>query len=161
MSVPCHRHPKVTTVQGTVDSIRRNERPDGSEYWVLSIGGQRYSAWDSDLVEGVQAGDRVEFAFTNAGRYRNLTALKRLAPAEPASAALAAVPESLRIVRMNCLRTAAEMLHNTSLLPEQRLSTAIALAERLERHVLGQSADDAGSDDTGPEAEQTRGKHDR
>ena len=140
-------------MQGTLDSIRRSERSDGSEYWVLSIGGQRHSAWDSDLVEGVEAGDRVEFAFTNAGRYRNLTALKRLAAADPATAALAPVPESLRIVRMNCLRTAAEMLNNTALLPEQRLSTAIALAERLERHVLGQSADDAGPRDADSEAQ--------
>lgn len=37
------------------------------------------------------------------------------------------------------LRTAAEMLKDTTLLPEQKVAMAISMAQRLEAHVLGDS----------------------
>jgi len=127
----------VISVQGTVDKIWHNHRADGSEYWVLSIDGQRYSTWDKNMVADIQEGYTVEFAFTDSGRYRNLTALKRLS-GEPFITAdrIAPSPESLRTVKMSCLRTAAEMLKDTTLLPEQKVSLAINMAERLENYVL-------------------------
>jgi chloramphenicol 3-O-phosphotransferase len=39
---------------------------------------------------------------------------------------------------MNCLRTAAELVKDSLLLPEQKASQAVSVAETLERHVLGQ-----------------------
>jgi hypothetical protein len=128
----------VTRVQGTVDKIWHNQRADGSEYWVLLIDGQRYSTWDKSLVANVQEGDLVEFAFTHSGRYRNLTALKRL-PSSPFVTADRLLPcaGTLRSIRTSCLRTAAEMLKDTTLLPEQKVSLSIAMAKRLENHVLG------------------------
>jgi hypothetical protein len=128
----------VSRVQGTVGKIWHNQRADGSQYWVLSIDGQRYSTWDSSLVANIQEGDPVEFAFTNSGRYRNLTAIKRL-PGSPFITADKLVPGAgtLRSIRMSCLRTAAEMLKDTTFLPEQRVSLSIAMAKRLENHVLG------------------------
>jgi len=128
---------KVVSVQGIVDRIWHNQRADGSEFWVLSIDGQRYSTWDKNLVASVQEGDSVEFAFTESGRYRNLTALKRTgASAFTTADKLRISPESLRIVRMNCLRNAAEMLKDTTLLPEQKVALAINMAQELENHVL-------------------------
>ena len=41
------------------------------------------------------------------------------------------------------LRTAAEMLKDTTLLPEQKLAMAITVAERLEQHVLRPPRSDA------------------
>ncbi len=122
---------------GKVDNVWKNERADGSEYWVVSIDGKRYSTWDGTVAGNVQSGDPVEFAFTTSGRYRNLTALKR-APvgSAPADELVQLPPEPVRIIRMNCLRTAAEMLKDSTLLPEQKASMAIALAARLEAHVL-------------------------
>lgn len=126
-------------MQGIVDRIWRNERADGSEYWVLSIGGKRYSTWDQRLIDSIREGDSVEFAFTSSGRFRTITALQRSAgPSFATADKLAPSPESLRITRMSCLRTAAEMLKDTTLLPEQKLSLAITMAERMEEHVLRQ-----------------------
>ena len=116
-------------MQGTVDKIWHNHRADGSEYWVLSIDGQRYSTWDKNMIADVQKGDSVEFAFTDSGRYRNLTALKRLSGSPfPTAGKMAPSPESLRTVKMNCLRTAAEMLKDTTLLPEQKVALALIQA---------------------------------
>ena len=125
-------------MQGTVDKLWRNQRPDGSEYWVLSIDGQRYSAFEPDLMRGIEAGHRVEFAFTQSRGHRNLTALKRLSPGPGDTSTLPSPsPEALRIVRTSCLRTAAELLSGSTMLPEQKLLAAAKMAERLEEHVLG------------------------
>jgi len=124
-------------MQGTVNKVWHNHRADGSEFWVLSVDGQRYSTWDRSLIKDVREGDPVEFAFTHSGRYRSLTALKRLpGPPSITSDRLGPSPASLRIVRMNCLRTAAEMLKDTTLLPEQKVSLSIAMAKTLEKHVM-------------------------
>lgn len=122
---------------GTISKIWRNEREDGSHYWVLSIDGERYSAFEADLVKHLNEGDFVEFTYTQSGKYRNLVCIKPVSrfgfgacdgPSVP--------PEAIRILRMNCLRTAAEVLKGSSLRPEQRASAALEIAEKLEGHVL-------------------------
>ena len=127
----------MSRVKGKVSRIWHNLGADGSEYWVLSIDGQRYSTWDNNMISNVHEGDLVEFAFSPSGRYRNLTALNRL-PAPPFTIANKVMisPESLRVVRMNCLRTAAEMLNEASLLYDQKSETVITVAKKLENFVL-------------------------
>lgn len=127
-------------MRGTIERIWQNERADGSKYWVVSIDGKRYSTWDPGLLQGIQSGDAVEFTFTTSGRYKNLLAIKKLDDRQFRTAdTLVVSPDALRIVRMNCLRTAAEMLKDTTLLPEKKVSMAISMAQRLEAHVLGDS----------------------
>ena len=65
-------------MQGTVGKIWHNHRTDGSEFWVLSIDGERYSTWDRNLIANIQEGDLVEFTYDQSGRFRNLKALNRL-----------------------------------------------------------------------------------
>jgi len=130
-------------MQGTIGKIWQNQRQDGSQYWVLSIDGQRYTTFAKELAEGISEGDRVEFSFYNSGRYRKIAAIQRLPHA--ASTAANSSPlsaESLRIIRMNCLRTAAEMLKDSKLLPEQRLSVVTTIAQRLQQYVLRPPGDD-------------------
>ncbi len=124
------------SVWGTVDKIWHNHRADGSEYWVLSINGKRYSTWDKNMVEGVQEGNWVEFAFTDSGRYHNLTVLKRLSGSASGTEKIAPSPEALRMVKMSCLRTAAEMLKDTTLVPEQKVLLAMEMARKLESYIL-------------------------
>lgn len=127
----------MNNVQGTVSRIWHNHRPDGSEYWVLSINGQRYSTWDRNLIVGVQKGDLVEFAFADSGRYLSLTGLRRVSgPGFTTADRLEASPEALRKVRMSCLRTAAELVSGCNMMPDQKVSLAVSVAERLEKHVL-------------------------
>ncbi|MDK2464137.1 MAG: hypothetical protein QI223_05140 [Candidatus Korarchaeota archaeon] len=125
-------------MQGTIERIWENERADGSKYWVVTIDGKRYSTLEQDLLQGLQRGDAVEFTFTTSGRYKNLLAIRKLDDQQFRTAdTLVVSAEALRIVRMNCLRTAAEMLKDTTLLPEHKVAMAISMAERLEAHVLG------------------------
>jgi hypothetical protein len=137
---------------GKVDNVWRNEREDGSQYWVVSIDGKRYSTWDAKLAGDVQPGDPVEFAFVNSGRFRNLTALKRAPPSGvPTPEEPQVAPERMRVMRMNCLRTAAELLRDTTALPEQKTSMAIALAERLQTYVQsGQAPHESQPTASGP-----------
>ncbi len=144
-------------MRGTIERVWENERADGSKYWVVSIDGKRYSTWDPGLLQGIQSGDAVEFTFTTSGRYKNLLAIKKLDDQQFRTAdTLVVNPEALRIVRMNCLRTAAEMLKDTTLLPEQKVSMAISMAQRLEAHVLGDS-DGRGTTVDASEATDQRG----
>lgn len=132
----------MSRVKGTVNRIWHNRKPDGSGYWVLSIDGQQYSTWDRNLARNIEQGDLVEFLFTESGRYRNLTFLKRLGSAGFATAdKLLVSPESLWIVRMNCLRTATEMISEASLLSDQKICRVISIAKRLEDHVLRSPGD--------------------
>jgi len=124
-------------VQGTVDKLWRNERPDGSKYWVISIDGKRYSTWNEQLIRNLTPGDDVEFSFTTSGRHHNLIGLKIAGQTRRTKPdTLASSRTSRPIVRMSCLRTAAELLRDSSLLPEQRLAACITFCQRLERHVL-------------------------
>lgn len=125
-------------MRGTVDKVWHNHRADGSEHWVLSIDGKRYGTWKKEMVSDVEPGDTVEFMYAPSGRYRNLTALYVVRKAGFRTAdELAVSPESMRIVRMNCLRTAAELLDGANMLPERKVSQALAIAKRLEKHVTG------------------------
>jgi len=128
----------VVSIQGTVDKIWHNHRTDGSEYWVLAIDGQRYSTWDKSMIANILEGDSVEFAFTDSGRYLSLTALKRTGDSIFTTVdKLRISPESLCTVRMSCLSTAAEMLKDTTLLPEQKVALALNMAKKMENHILG------------------------
>ena len=153
-------------MQGIVDDIQRKERTNGAEYWIVSISGQRYSAWDKKTFEDVLAGDQVDFTFTTSGRYRNLKSMRRLPPASFVTADnLLLAPEPLRIIRMNCLRTAAEMLRESTLLPEQKLALVQTMAERLEQHVLrppatGTRQQPKPGSDTGADEHDREGKDD-
>lgn len=122
---------------GTVSKIWRNEREDGSEYWVLSINGRRYSVFDLDLVKGISEGDFVEFSYAKSGKYRNIVYIKRASPEGFVTADTPVLPpEPIRILRMSCLRTAAELLNGTKLSVQDRLSNLLETATQLEEHVL-------------------------
>lgn len=124
-------------VYGRIEKIWHNQRADGTEYWVLTIDGQRYSTWDPEHVAYVQEGEFVEFSFTNSGQYRNLLAIRRVDdPAPAAGARIQQQPGHLPRVRLACLRVAAALLGNTSGTPEQRVALAMSLAKRLEKYVL-------------------------
>lgn len=127
----------MNRMRGTVDKIWHNQRADGSEYWVLSIDGQRYSTWVKSMAANIRQGDVVEFVFSDSGRYKNLTALKRTGALSFAATQKPGVDTKLlRKVRMSCLRTAAELLNGTTLLPEQRLTLATDMAQKIEKYVL-------------------------
>lgn len=87
---------------GAGNKIWHNRRPDGSEYWVVSADGQRYTTSRRDLLKGIQERDLVELCFYSSGRYRRIAALARLPHTALITADRLAVPaEPVRIVGMN------------------------------------------------------------
>ena len=123
-------------MQGTVDRVWHNHDADGSEYWVLCIGGQRYSTWDKALVEGIGQGDAVEFSFTRSGRFRHLSVLKRQDEAPGAAGVSGPVQPCSLELRLRCLRIAADLARDANTLPDRKVELAITLAQQLERHLL-------------------------
>jgi len=123
----------VVTVEGTLENIRRGSREDGSEYWVLTIDGKKYSTYDSEHVSYIQEGEKVEFSYTYSGSFKRIIAIRRLGSGQIEARTR---PEALRIVRMNCLRTAAEMIRDAEVTPGGRADLVIVIAKRLEEHVL-------------------------
>lgn len=137
MSGLCLGRKRASSVQGTVDRIWQKGKVGGSEFWVLFIDGRRYITRNKNLVANILEGDRVEFTFGFSGHCRELISLKRI-PVSPFVTADKLMPSSgvLRQVRMNCLRTASDLLSGDALLPEQKVSLAITIAQKFEGHVL-------------------------
>jgi len=71
---------------------------------------------------------------------------------------LSAVPEAIRIVRMNCLRTAAELIKDANTLPDRKLAMVMTAAEQLEQHVLRPPEDNVSN---APPRDKPEAKHDR
>jgi len=136
-------------MRGRVERISRSERPDGSEYWIVTIDGRRYCTWDRSHVEGIREGDAVEFAFTRSDRSCNLTAMRPLGlPGFVRADRLLSRSASPRFVRMNCLRTAAELIQGLNALPDRKAAVAVETARTFEAYVMGQAtAPDAAAKD--------------
>jgi len=143
LPVPCRLASPRDDMQGTVQKIWCNQRQDGTQYWVLSIDGTRYSTFTKEFVEDISEGDWVEFSFFNSGGYRKIAAIQRLSSRPTTTTSNSPLSaEALRIIRMNCLRTAAEILKGSKLLPEQRLSVVTTIAPQLQEYVLRPPGDD-------------------
>ncbi|MFC1560872.1 hypothetical protein ACFL4V_00175 [Candidatus Latescibacterota bacterium] len=131
---------RVVTVRGKVEGIRSFRRSDGSEYWVLTIDGKQYSTFDPEHVSYIREGETVEYSYTDSGNYKRIVAIRRICKNSDCSNRKL-TPETVRIVRMNCLRTAAELISDTKITPDGRASLAIEIARKLEDHVLLPQAD--------------------
>lgn len=117
----------------TVDKIWENETSNGKKYWVLQIGDERYSVWDSELVEGLNEGDRIEYEWRKSGDYKKITVLTRYPPGE----ALDSQPsrKDMQIIRMSCLRSATEVLSGTNAKLDKKIEMALDIAKQFEKYV--------------------------
>jgi hypothetical protein len=118
-------------MKGRINRIWTNERKDGTKYWVLSIDGQRYSVWNQELVEGLNEGDVVDFEFKQSGNFRNITKLSKI------KEQIYANDTQKQIVRMSCLRSAAELLSDSGLTYDVRVKEALKVANKFEQWVIG------------------------
>ena len=124
-------------MKGVVERIWHNHEADGSENWVLSIGGQRYGTWNRELVDQVSEGDEVEYIFAQGGRCRRLTALARTGQTGFVTAnRLAARDDAMRQTRSDSLCAAVTLVSDVKLPLNQRAASAVALAHQLEAYLL-------------------------
>ena len=129
-------------MQGILESVREKTSEKGYKYWTVIISGQSYSVWDEELLRSVRPGDRVEFSFTQSGQYRKIVEIRR-----GSHTGLRQNPwlnqqaeKGRQIARMNCLRTAAQLIESKRLDPTRKAELALRIAAQLEQYVLGQAS---------------------
>jgi hypothetical protein len=122
---------------GTLEKVWANKRSDGTPYWTLSISGRRYSVWDGNLVEGLQEGDGVEFSFTQSGAFRKVVAIHKSSGAGSAGNPWLQHQEEkgTQIVRMSCIRTAAQLVDGSRGEPLKKADLVLRVATLFEEHV--------------------------
>ena len=120
--------------KGRIENIWENEKRNGEPYWVVAINGERYSAFDEELIRNLRAGDDVEYDWKKAGKYKNLAALSRV----ESDGAPAGKGNQVSGVRLSCLRSATELLAHCELDDDRRGDTALELARRFEGYVCGE-----------------------
>jgi hypothetical protein len=56
-----------------VEAIQKKETSTGKTYWLLTLGGDYYSAWK--IPEGLQAGDIINYSWHFKGDFRNISTI--------------------------------------------------------------------------------------
>ena len=123
-------------MEGTVERIWENETKEKKTYHVLEIGGEKYSVWDSKLMEGLSEGSRVDYEWKKSGDFKKITGLRKIGQ-EPEHHPYQRDRRSLEIVRMSCVRSASEILHGLFIDPEEKTNKAIEIARQFEKYVTG------------------------
>ncbi|MEW6664135.1 MAG: hypothetical protein AB1512_02795 [Thermodesulfobacteriota bacterium] len=123
-------------MQGTVEKIWQNETKEKKPYSVVEIGGEKYSVWDPKLMEGLAEGSRIDYEWKKSGDFRKITALSALGQAGELDP-YHGDRKSREIVRMSCLKSAAEILYGVFIDPDVKTGKAIEIAREFERYVTG------------------------
>lgn len=131
---PPLKHLLSEIMQGIVDKIWENETRDKKRYHVLEIGGEKYSVWDPNLLEGLGEGNQVEYEWKQSGNFKKITDLKLIDPASE-SGSYKSDRKSREIVRMSCLRSASEILHGLFIDPDEKTRKALDIAREFEKYV--------------------------
>lgn len=129
-------------MKGRVEGIWQNKDRRGRDFWILDVAGEQYSVWDRKFIQDLVQGDEIELLWTEAGRYKNVTKIVRLGTqpnghAPPPTPIPSVDPKSLQIIRMSCLRSAADLLARSSLIPETKKQRTLEIAKDFEEYVLG------------------------
>jgi hypothetical protein len=136
-------------MEGTIDKIWENETKGKKQYHVLEIGGEKYSVWDSKMMEGLGEGSRVAYDWKKSGDFRKITDLRKI-DSDPAT--YRPDRKAMEIIRMSCLRSASEILHGFYIEPEEKARKALDIARDFEKYVTDrQKSGDAGEGAPAPE----------
>ena len=133
--------------KGKVSRIFQNETRGGKPYWVVAIQtgpGQfdRISAWDYNLLAGINEGDTISYKAMEKGKYSNLIEISKT---EKSNVGLSDVIEyhgggSIdQIRRMNASKTASQLLVDYKGSPEEKIKKTIEAARELEKYIMGNS----------------------
>ena len=119
-------------MKGLVEKLWDNTDRKGRRYLVLEIGGERYSLWDEQQMDGLQDGLVVDYEWKQSGNFRNITEIE---PEKQYSASARAKKRDRDIVRMSCLKSAASLLSASELEPNEKGNLTLELAHRFERYI--------------------------
>lgn len=122
-------------MKGSIDKIWENQTKDNKTFYVLEIGGDKYSVWDPKLVEGLDEGNTIDYQWKQSGNFKKITSLAKI-EAEPDLDNYPTDRKSREIVRMSCLRSATELLGPVELEPDDKIEKALDMAKVFERYVV-------------------------
>ena len=131
-------------MQGTVEKIWENETNDNRKYHVLEVGGEKYSVWDSKLMEGLEEGSIIEYEWKKSGDFKKITDLRSLNGGQELDQPYKKNSKQMEIIRMSCLKSASEILHGLYIDPDVKTKKAVEIAKEFEKYVTG--AEDSISD---------------
>ena len=134
---PCAKTHSVIAMRGIVEKIWENRTQNNKRYHVVEIGGEKYSVWDSALMEGITEGARVEYDWKKSGNFKKITGLQKIDESQM-SEAYQSDRKSREIIRMSCLRSASELLYGLYFDPDEKAEKALDIARRFERYVSGE-----------------------
>jgi len=115
-------------MEGKIEKIWENEK-NGKRYWVLEIGGEKYSVWDEKYVDGLSEGSVVDYNWRQSGNFRKITDLRKL-DVQPLNT------KNEQIVRMSCLRTAGEIISGERLDLRLKIERVLDTSKIFEKYVV-------------------------
>ena len=118
-------------MEGKIEKIWENEK-NGKKYWVLAIGGDRYSVWDEKYIHGLSEGAVVDYKWRQSGNFRKITDLRKIDP-EPEIDPYKRDRKSIEIVRMSCLKSASEILNGLFIDPDKKVKKALEISREFEK----------------------------
>jgi hypothetical protein len=81
-SIPFNAHLEkslqVDFMKGVVDKVWENKTDDGKPYFVLKIGGEKYSVWDKKYMDGIEEGSMVEYESAQSGKFKKIIDMKKI-----------------------------------------------------------------------------------
>jgi hypothetical protein len=125
-------------MKGVIDKIWENKTDDGKPYFVLKIGGEKYSVWDRKYMEGLEEGSAVEYESMQSGKFKKITDMKKI-DLEPGIDPPERKPRDRNgeeIVRMSCIRSAAALVADFGAPPEEKAEITLGLARKFEKYVI-------------------------
>ena len=130
-------------IVGRLHNVEEKIATNGGSYWVLDLAGQEKGFFDWDgvwIAAGAGVGDLVRIE--HSGKHRRVKNVAKVTEVE-ATPSEAQTPRDCGpsvkdrlIARMNCLRTAAELLAQSDLNDDAKETRVVQLAERMEQWVL-------------------------
>jgi hypothetical protein len=125
-------------MKGIVDKIWKNKTDEGKPYFVLKIGGEKYSLWDNKYMEGLEEGAAVEYESAQSGKFKKITDMRKidLEPGMNPPERKSRDKNGQEIVRMSCIRSAAALVADFGAPSEEKADIALGLARRFEKYVI-------------------------
>lgn len=65
-------------MQGTIEKIEQRKTIKQEPFWVVAIGGHKFSLFDQEIGNNFSEGDLVEFSWSENGRFKKIRSLTKV-----------------------------------------------------------------------------------
>ena len=124
-------------MKGKVQGITHETSKKGDEYLRVQIDGEIYSVWEPDYFDVLREGDTIEFEYKESGQWKNITHLLVSGPQSEGTPSIDEyrLARDRQIARMSCVKSAANVLANLEMNPEEKGKRSLELAKIFEKYV--------------------------